>query len=162
MLSDNIRVSIYASFLFTVLGFIAWISGQPFIFPSLGPSCFVLAFYKNGERTNGSTVIGSHIIGALCGLLSYNLLAKGVVLTGVFPPFSIEGFLLSSSGVLSIGLTSLGMIFFDVKHPPACATTLIVSLGLLYSLSQVSIIIFSIIILVIIHKVYIYIEEIFN
>jgi hypothetical protein len=43
--------SLSAGLLFAVLGAVAWVTGQPFIFPSLGPSAFVLAFERRSERT---------------------------------------------------------------------------------------------------------------
>ena len=33
----EVGTSLYAGFLFTVLGATAWATGQPFVFPSLGP-----------------------------------------------------------------------------------------------------------------------------
>lgn len=147
----RVGTSLYAGFLFTILGLIAGISGQPFIFPSLGPSAYILAFDRYGERTRTYRVVGSHLIGGIVGFLCYNLLATGVTLTITPPAFSEEGFRLAASGTLSIILTSWGMIATDTNHAPACATTLIVSLGLLSASLQVVTIIVSIIILVEVH-----------
>ena len=71
----RVGTSLYAGFLFAVLGLVAWASGQPFVFPSLGPSAFVLAFERRIDRTE-RTVVGSHAIGALAGLVAYSLLAE--------------------------------------------------------------------------------------
>ena len=148
----RIGTSLYAGFLFTILGFIAWVSGQPFIFPSLGPSAFILAFERRGEFTRTNRVVGSHLIGGLAGLLAYSLLATGVTLTATPPGFSLDGLRLVGSGFLSIALTSWGMIATDTNHAPACATTLIVSLGLLSTVLQVAIIVASVVILVAVHS----------
>lgn len=144
----RLGTSLYAGLLFTVLGLIAWISGEPFIFPSLGPSAFILAFEWEGARTRTDRVVGSHAIGAIAGLIAYGLLAAGVSLTITPPPGSTEGLRLTISGILSIVLTSWGMIATKAIHPPACATTLIVSLGLLSTPRQVAIIVISVIVLV--------------
>jgi len=40
---------------------------------------------------------------------------------------------LGASAVVSVGLTTAGMLATDLPHAPACATTLIISLGLLAS-----------------------------
>lgn len=148
----RIGTSLYAGVLFTVLGLIAWLSGQPFIFPSLGPSAFILAFERRGERTRTYRVVGSHLIGGVAGFIAYSLLGAGVALTTTPPPFSLGGLSLALSGVLSIVLTSWGMILTDTVHPPACATTLIVSLGLLSTPVQVAIIVASVVILVEFHS----------
>lgn len=144
----RVGTSLYAGLLFTVLGAIAWVSGQPFIFPSLGPTAFILAFERRGERTRSFRIVGSHIIGGIAGLLAYWLLASGVTITVTPPALSMEGFSLAASATLSIILTSWGMIATDTIHAPACATTLIVSLGLLSTPVQVGIIIVSVLILV--------------
>lgn len=148
----QIGTSLYSGLLFTVLGVIAWVSGQPFIFPSLGPSAFILAFERRGDRTRASRVVGSHLIGGITGFLSYSLLASGVSLTTTPGPLSAAGLGLALSGMVSIVLTSWGMIATDTIHAPACATTLIVSLGLLSAPLQVVVIVVSVVILVEFHS----------
>ena len=147
----RLGTSLYAGFLFTVLGAVAWASGQPFVFPSLGPSAFVLAFERRGDRTTTYRVVGSHLIGGVAGLLAYTLFGAGVTLTSTPAALSTAGLHLVASGVCSIVLTSWGMIATDTNHAPACATTLIVSLGLLSTPRQVAIIVASVVILVEIH-----------
>jgi len=148
----RVGTSLYAGLLFTVLGGVAWVSGEPFIFPSLGPSAFILAFERRGEQTRTYRVVGSHLIGGIVGLLAYSILASGVSLTTTQPPASVDGLRLAGSGVLSIVLTAWGMIATETIHPPACATTLIVSLGLLSTPLQVTIIVVSVVILVEFHR----------
>jgi len=46
----RLGTSLYAGLFFTVLGLVAWATRQPFVFPSLGPSAFVLAFDWRSER----------------------------------------------------------------------------------------------------------------
>jgi hypothetical protein len=127
----HVGTGLYAGLLFSVLGMVAWASGEPFIFPSLGPSAFVLAFERRGERTRARRVVGSHLLGGVAGFLAYSLLAAGGSLTTATPPGSMGGLWLAASGVLSVVLTSWGMTATGTVHAPACATTLIVSLGLL-------------------------------
>lgn len=148
----RLGTSLYAGVLFTVLGAIAWFSGQPFIFPSLGPSAFILAFERRGKRTGATRVVGSHLIGAVAGFLAYALLASGVSLTATPEPLSAAGLGLALSGVASIVLTSWGMIVTGTVHAPACASTLIVSLGLLSTPLQVVIIVVSVVVLVGFHR----------
>jgi len=147
----RIGTSLYASVLFTVLGLIAWVTGQPFIFPSLGPSAFVLAFDRRGERTATYRIVAGHLIGAVAGLFAYALVADGVSLTNPPAGLSTKGLRLAASGVLSIALTSWGMIATDANHAPACATTLIVSLGLLSTPVEAATIVASVVILVEVH-----------
>lgn len=155
----RVGTSLYAGFLFTVLGTVAFLSGQPFIFPSLGPSAFILAFDRRGERTQTYRVVGSHLIGGVAGLLAYSIFASGVALTASPAAASPESLRLTASGILSIVLTSWGMIAMDTNHAPACATTLIVSLGLLSTPLQVAIIVVSVVILVEVHAVVVHLYE---
>jgi hypothetical protein len=156
----RVGTSLYAGLLFTVSGATVGVSGQPFIFPSLGPSAFILAFERTGERTRTYRVVGSHVIGGVAGLLAYTLLATGITITTTPAALSPDGLRLAASGVLSIVLTSWGMIATKTNHPPACATTLIVSLGLLTSAFQVTTIVVAVIFLVVSHQVSLHIADV--
>ena len=144
----HIGTSLYAGSLFAVLGAVAWATGQPFVFPSLGPSAFILAFERRGERTRAHRVVGSHLVGGVAGFLAHSLLASGISLTPAAEPLSAAGLALALSGMVSVVLTTWGMIATGTVHAPACATTLIVSLGLLSTPLQVGIIVSSVVVLV--------------
>jgi len=146
----GVGTGLYAGVLFTALGLLAWASGEPFIFPSLGPSAFVLAFQRRIGDTR-RTVVGAHAIGGAAGLLAYTALGHGAALTAAAPPLSTVGLRLAASGVVSVVLTSWGMIATGTNHPPACATTLIVSLGLLPAPHQVGVILAAVLVLVELH-----------
>jgi hypothetical protein len=145
--------SLYAGFLFVVLGVLAWASGQPFLFPSLGPSAFILAFEAESGREQSYRIVVSHLIGGAAGLVAWSVLAADVPITATLTAFSMPGLRLAASATLSIVLTSWGMIATDTVHAPACATTLIVSLGLLSTPRQVGIIFMSVAILVVFHSI---------
>ncbi|WP_280535499.1 HPP family protein [Halopenitus sp. POP-27] len=153
MVRRRVYTSLYASFLFTVLGSVAWATGQPFIFPSLGPTAFVLAFDRHGGRDRARRVIGSHLIGAVAGLGAYLLVAAGVTLVESPAPASLDGLRLAASGTISIAATSWAMIATDTNHAPACATTLIVSLGLLSTPRAAATIVLAVVVLVATHEV---------
>lgn len=108
----------------------AWAFGRTFIFPSLGPSAYYLVVTRRQDHRLYH-VIGGHLIGVSSGLASYWLLARHAIIEASSQPFSTEGLHLMASGVLSVVLTTALMRLLRVAHPPACATTLIVSLGLL-------------------------------
>ena len=146
-----VGTGLYAGLLFTALGLVAWASGEPFIFPSLGPSAYVLAFRRRFADTQ-RTVIGAHAIGGAAGLLAYTLFGHGATVTAAAPPLSPMGLRLAASGVASVVLTSWGMMATDTNHPPACATTLIVSLGLLPEPRQVAVILVAVVVLVEVHR----------
>jgi len=148
---SRVLTSLYAGVLFTLLGFAAWASGQPAIFPSLGPTAFVLANEFRGDRVRSRRVVGGHVVGGVVGLAAYTAVASGLSVTAVPPALSTDGLRLAGSATLSVVLTSWGMIATDTIHPPACATTLIVSLGLLSTPTRVGIIVASVVALAAVH-----------
>jgi hypothetical protein len=110
-------------------------SGQPFLFPSLGPSAYAMAVLAGDDRDVGAgDLLGGHAIGVVAGLLAYHTLAAGTTIASMPDPTSTAGLHLVASGVLAVALTAGGMVATDRRHGPACATTLIVSLGLLPTL----------------------------
>jgi hypothetical protein len=140
-----------AGLLVAVLGLVAWATGRPFVFPSLGPSAFVLAFDPQTDRDRAVRVVGSHALGALAGLAAWTLVAGGAALGATPPPFSPEGFRLAASAVVSVAATGRAMVATGWVHPPACATTLIVSLGLLSTPTEAAILVASVTVLVAAH-----------
>ena len=63
-------------------------------------------------------------------------LAHGLTLAALSPAFSVDGLRIVASGVVSIALTVALMPVARANHAPACATPLIVSLGVLPGLSD--------------------------
>lgn len=123
---NSVRITI----LVLIPAIAAWITGLQMIFPSLGPSAFIL-FTQDKKTFTPRRVIGGHLVGVLGGLVSHYLLSTNLTL-GKFPEmFSLDALRLVMSGVLAIFITSAGMLLTKTVHAPACATTLIVALGLL-------------------------------
>ncbi|MFC6719739.1 HPP family protein [Natrialbaceae archaeon GCM10025810] len=151
-MDDRVGSTLHTGFLISTTAALAWLSGLPMLFPSLGPSAFVLALFPNGEASDARRVIGGHVVGVVAGLLAYHLLAPGVAMTAAPDPASLEGLRLAGSGVLATTLTAGGMLATDTRHPPACATTLIVSLGLLSTPLEGALIVVSVAVLVAVHR----------
>ncbi len=128
-----------------VLALAAHLAHSPLVFPSLGPTTFLL-FYKPLEApASPRNTIWGHLIGACAGWVS--LLVFG--LAGM-PAAGLGHVGLARVGAtaLSIGLTNGLMALCDVPHPPAGATTMIVSLGLMPELWQLGVLMFSVMVLV--------------
>lgn len=106
----------------------ALLTGAPFIFPSLGPTAFLLFYTPLLPAASPRNTLGGHAIGAAAGYLA--LVAFGLTDRA---PALVEGVGAARIGAaaLSLGLTSGAMVWARVPHPPAGATTLIVSLGIL-------------------------------
>lgn len=155
-LRDDVSAGINVTLHFVFLGVLAWGSGQPFLFPSLGPSAYLLATGEKPRSEGAYHVIGGHAIAAVAGLTTYVLLADGFIVTDAFEqgaPFSSEVGWLVLSGITSMFLTTVGMLWSDTNHPAACATTLIVALGLMSTVLEVAIIVVAVALLVGFHGV---------
>src|SRR5262249_20243258 len=123
----------------------ALLTGAPFIFPSLGPTAFLLFYTPTQPAASPRNTLGGHLIGALAryiALLAFGLTERGPALaTGV--TWTNVG-----AAALSLGLTSGAMVWFKVPHPPAGATTLIVSLGILRQPWQLAVLMLAVVLLV--------------
>ncbi|WP_445156147.1 HPP family protein [Arthrobacter sp. Hor0625] len=100
----------------------------PWLFPSLGPT--VMLFFESPEQPSSrpaNTLVG-HLTGLVMGVLClYALGLQGS------PPAPVGGLSWQyvAAGALSVALTTLVLTWLHRPHPPAGATTLIVSLGIL-------------------------------
>jgi CBS-domain-containing membrane protein len=111
-----------------VLAGMAMVWKAPFIFPSLGATAFLLFFNPTVPAASPRNAVVGHAIGIVCGyaalLLTGLQSAPPALLVGVSEPRIL-------ATALSLAATGALMVVFRVAHPPAGATTLIVSLGLL-------------------------------
>ncbi|MFC3956864.1 HPP family protein [Halovivax cerinus] len=155
-LRDDVSAGINVALHFTMLGGLAWVTGQPILFPSLGPSAYLLATGENPRAEGAYHVVGGHAIAAVAGLATYVVIADGLVSVDAFEagtPFSPAVGRLVLSGLVAMVLTTIGMLWSNTNHPAACATTLIVALGLMSSPISVVVIVVSVAILVAFHEV---------
>lgn len=112
-----------------ILAVLAFATGSPFVFPSVGPSAYLFFFTPMAKSASPRHAILGHGIGLICGYLA--LMVTGAA---AFPFTANVGFhwQLILSAALSLSVTGAIMILMRVSHPPAGATTLIVSLGIIY------------------------------
>lgn len=128
-----------------LMSLVALATAQPFIFPSLGPTAFLLFSTPRLPTASPRNTVLGHLIGAAAGYLSlavFGLLDSGpALLVGVSWPRV-------GAAALSLGLTAGLMVWLRVPHPPAGATTLIVSLGLIATLPKLGVLMLGVVLLV--------------
>jgi len=146
-----IQICVRVSCLLLVPAFAAWATGRPFIFPSLGPSAFATSVGE--DAISARRIIGGHTVGIVSGLLAYHLFASGLTFHTLPATWSSGDLRLGASGVLSLLLTTAGMLMTRTVHAPSCATTLIVSLGLMPTLIDSGIILLAVLSLYGTHKI---------
>ena len=123
---------------------VALLSGQPFIFPSLGPTAFLFFYTPMAPAASPRNAVIGHLIGALAGwvsLAAFGLLHAGPAVGGGVTAARV------GAAALSLGLTSGLMVLLRAPHPPAGATTLIVSLGLLHTPLQLAVLMAAVVLL---------------
>lgn len=111
-----------------VLALLALVSRNPFVFPSLGPTAYLLFFSPLTKASSPRNTIFGHAIGLLCGYGAFVVTGAGTVPFGVHPGIFWPRIL---AAALSLSATGAFMVLLGVSHPPAGATTLIVSLGII-------------------------------
>ena len=130
----NAVVTAIGSFLaLAVSGTIAWIVSEPLVFPSLGATAFLCFETPLAEVASPRNTIVGHftaIVAAALSLAAFGLLDA--------PSAFVEGITPARVGAvaLSVGLTGGVLRLLRSAHPPAGATTIIVSSGLLAEPSQ--------------------------
>jgi len=127
-----------------IMSGVAWATDQPFIFPSLGPTAFLLFYTPTNPAASPRNTIIGHAIGAAAGYLALVMFG----LTDDAPALATEvtGARIGAAAV-SLALTSAVMVWMRAPHPPAGATTLIVSLGILRDLDQLAILMLAVVLL---------------
>ena len=127
-----------------VSGIAAYLTKQPLLFPSLGPAA--LLFFEQPMSAGSSprnTLIG-HLVAVLAGALCLALFGllddPSILVEGVTP-------LRIGAAALSLALTGAVLLLLRASHPPAGATVLIVSLGLLTKPSEMTMIMVGVVIL---------------
>lgn len=127
-----------------VMAAAAFVTGSAFIFPSLGPTAFLFFYTPTGASASPRNTVFGHAIGAGAGYLSLVLFG----LTEAAPALatSVTGPRVAAAA-LSLGLTSGLMVWLRVPHPPAGATTLIVSLGILRTPADLAVLMLAVVLL---------------
>lgn len=141
----TVFVAINAAISMVLISAIALATREPFVFPSLGPTAFLL-FYaaRNPVSSPRNTIVG-HLVGIVAGYAA-------LLVTGLQDaPAQLDDVTWPRAGAaaISLSLTAAAMVLLKAPHPPAGATTLIVSLGVLHTPSQLGIVMAGVIVLVV-------------
>ncbi|MCE6999103.1 HPP family protein [Saccharothrix sp. S26] len=106
---------------------LAVLTGQPLLFPSLGPTAYLLFATPTAASASPRNALAGHLIGVLAGaagLAAFHLWHEPPALDHLTWPRA-------GAAALALTLTCGGMAWSGMPHPPAGATTLIVALGVL-------------------------------
>lgn len=127
-----------------LLSGLAELTGSPFVFPSLGPTAYLFFFAPLGESSSPRHAILGHAIGLVCGYGAYVAMGShGFAVTSLTEVSWHE----VMAAAISLAATGAVMVLLRVSHPPAGATTMIVSLGILTKVEYLVIIEIAVILL---------------
>lgn len=143
-LSRGLLAVAYGMVSMALMAGVADLTDEPLIFPSLGPTAFLIFSAPHAPSASPRNAVVGHLIGTLAGYLS--LLAFGLV--GAGPAIEHVTAARVGAAALSIGLTFGAMIVLDTPHAPAGATTLIISLGLLTGPFELGMLMLGVVLLV--------------
>lgn len=128
-----------------VLALLALVSHNPFVFPSLGPTAYLVFFSPLSRASSPRNTILGHAVGLACGYGAFVLTGAGAEAfgthAGIFWPRIF-------AAALSLSTTGAAMVLLDISHPPAGATTLIVSLGIIAKPKELMVIEVAVLLLV--------------
>jgi hypothetical protein len=127
-----------------ILAGIAALTKEPFVFPSLGPTAFLLFYAALGTQAAPRNVFCGHLIGVLAGYVA--LAVFGLSTT---PP-NLSDVTAPRIGAVTVCLclTLSLIVWLNVPHAPAGATALIVALGLLRTPAQLAILMIAVVLLI--------------
>lgn len=111
-----------------LLALLALLTRNPFVFPSLGPTAYLLFFSPLARSCSPRNTIFGHAVGILCGYVAFVITGAGALPFGVHPGIFWPRIL---AAALSLSATGAFMVLLGISHPPAGATTLIISLGII-------------------------------
>jgi len=111
-----------------LLALLAFLSRNPFVFPSLGPTAYLMFFSPLTEASSPRNTILGHAIGLICGYAAFVATGAATLPYGMHSGIVWPRIL---AAALSLSATGALMVLLGISHPPAGATTLIVSLGII-------------------------------
>jgi len=128
-------VALWAAYVFVngflsiaLLALLAVVTGVPFVFPSLGPTAYQLFLLPRAQSSTPRNALIGHLIGLICGYASFRVAGMPVSVALARGDFDWRPVVAAG---LSLAATAAVMIMLNASHPPAGATTLIVSLGII-------------------------------
>jgi hypothetical protein len=116
-------------------GLWAWIVKEPLLFPSLGATAFLIFETPMAEASSPHNTVIGHTAGIAAG-------AAALAIFGLFntPGILVTGMTPSRIGAIALAAATTGGVLRLLRspHPPAGATTIIVSSGLLATAHQMA------------------------
>lgn len=122
-----LTIGLLAGVAMLLLGTLSLLLHQPLLFPAIGASAALIALAPQSRGAQPRSIILGHAIGAGLGWLCVQSIAG--VSQGSLA--NLQQWPLVLSGCLALASTAVALVHWNIPHPPAAATTMIVGMGLL-------------------------------
>ncbi|PPK71111.1 HPP family protein [Actinokineospora auranticolor] len=125
-------------------------TSEPLLFPSLGPTAYLLFATPTHPAASPRNTLAGHLIGVAAG-------AAGLTAFGLWhteAALSHMDWARAGAATMALTLTCAGMALSRLPHPPAGATTLIVALGVLHTPKQLGLILLGVVVLLVLGAVF--------
>jgi CBS domain-containing membrane protein len=129
-----------------LLALLAVTTGVPFVFPSLGLTAYQLFFSPLVPSSAPRHGLIGHAIGLICDYLAFRLTRMPMFSVLASRDFDWRAVL---AAALSLAGTAALMILARTSHPPAGATTFIVSLGIITEPSHLAVMEVAVLVLIV-------------
>jgi CBS-domain-containing membrane protein len=132
-LGAGLYAAVLAFVVLALCGAVGLAVKQPWLFPSLGPTAMLFFESPREKPAQPANTLVGHFVGIAVGWAMLTLFRLDPL-----PPAPVGGLTTGYvlAGSLSVAVTSLILIGIGRPHPPAGASTLIVSLGILTTPAQ--------------------------
>ena len=142
---DGAWPPVWSAALVLIVGATAYFAGQPWLFPSLGPTAYLVAAYPGLTTSRPYNCVVGHVVGIGSGFAAvavFNAWNSPIV------PLDNVSLRRLGAAALAIGLTVLLSQLLRAGHPPAAATTLLVALGAFHTAWHAAVIFIGVALLV--------------
>ena len=136
--------------LILIVGATAYFAGEPWLFPSLGPTAYLVAAYPDLATSRPTTAWSVMLVGIGSG---YAAVAIFNAWDSPIVPLNDVSLSRLGAAAVAVGLTVLLNHLLRSGHPPAAATTLLVALGAFHTARDAGIIVVGVVLLVVLAEV---------
>lgn len=126
-LPDVVWAPLVSGILMLAPGVLAVVTGQVWLFPSLGPTAFLQAEAPALRMSKLYNTLAGHLVGIVAGYAAIAALGLNGV-DSVFVIHQVSAGRMWAS-VIAVTLTLAGQVIIKAAHAPAAATTLLITMG---------------------------------
>lgn len=137
--------ALWSAVLVLIVGATAYFVGEPWLFPSLGPTAYLIAAYPELSTSRPYNCLIGHLVGMGSGFAAVAMFSAWDA--PIVPLYDVTLSRLGAAA-MAIGLTVLLNHLLRSGHPPAAATTLLVALGTFHTAWDAAVIVIGVVLLV--------------